>query len=98
MHRLRYLIGLLTLVGAIVAAVWIVRMLRNMDERPGLSLRVEFRNARGLRAGTDVRYRGVTIGTVRSVAISSDGNKAVAQLLLEPVSYTHLTLPTSDLV
>lgn len=95
MHRLRYLIGLLTLVAAIVAAVWIVRMLRNLDERPGLTLRVEFRNARGLRAGTDVRYRGVTIGTVRSVAISSDGSKAVAQLLLEPTGAAHARVNTS---
>lgn len=95
MHRLRYFIGLLTLVGAIVAAVWIVRLLRSLDERPGLSLTVEFRNARGLRAGTDVRYRGVTVGTVRSVAISGDGKKAVAQLLLEPTGAAHACVNSS---
>lgn len=95
MHRLRYFIGLLTLVGAIVAAIWIVRLLRSLDEQPGISLSVEFRNARGLRAGTDVRYRGVTVGTVRSVVISGDGNKAVAQLLLEPNGATHACVNSS---
>ena len=95
MHRLRYFIGLLTLAGAIVAAIWMVRLLRSLDERPGLSLSVEFRNARGLRAGTDVRYRGVTVGTVRSVAISGDGSKAVAQLLLEPTGAAHACVNSS---
>lgn len=89
MHRLRYFIGLVTLVLAAVSAMWIVNLLRSYDERPGLSLSVEFRNARGLRAGTDVRYRGVTVGTVRSVAISGDGSKAVAQLLIEPTGARH---------
>jgi hypothetical protein len=84
MQSLRYLIGSLTLVGAVVGAVWIVRVLRNVDDRPGLPLQVEFRDARGLRAGADVRYRGVTVGTVRSVAVAADGGKAVSQLLLEP--------------
>ena len=32
MHRLRYFIGLLTLVGAIIAAIWIVRLLRSLDD------------------------------------------------------------------
>ena len=98
MHRLRYFIGLLTLAGAIVAAIWMVRMLRSIDDKPGLSLSVEFRNARGLRAGTDVRYRGITVGTVRSVAISGDGNKAVAQLLIDPVGSVHACVNSSFLV
>ena len=95
MHRLRYLIGLLTLAAAVIGAVWIVRLLRSLDERPGLSLSIEFRDARGLRAGADVRYRGVTVGAVRSVAISGDGNKAVAQVLLEPTGAAHACVNTS---
>ena len=95
MHRLRYFIGLLTLALAVVSAVWIVRLLRSYDERPGLSLSVEFRNARGLRGGSDVRYRGVTVGTVRSVAISGDGSKAVAQLLIEPTGARHACVNTT---
>ena len=89
MHRLRYFIGLLTLALAAVSAIWIVRLLRSYDERPGLTLSVEFRDARGLRGGADVRYRGVTVGTVRSVAISGDGGKAVAQLLIEATGARH---------
>ena len=84
MHRIRYLIGSLTLIAAVIGAWWFVRILKNLDERPGLPLQVEFRDARGLRAGADVRYRGVTVGTVRSVAIAGDGDKATANVLLDP--------------
>jgi hypothetical protein len=89
MHRLRYLIGTLTLIAAVVGAFWIVRILRNLDDRPGLNLQVEFREARGLRAGADVRYRGVTVGSVRQVAIAGDGSKAVAQVVLLPTAAQH---------
>jgi hypothetical protein len=89
MHRFRYLIGSLTLVAAVLGAIWIVRVLRHLDERPGLPLQVEFREARGLRAGANVRYRGVNVGVVRQVAISSDGSKAVAHLLLDPPGALH---------
>ena len=89
MHRLRYFIGLCTLLAAVLGALWMVRLLRSMDDRPGLSLTLEFKDAQGLRAGTDVRYRGVTVGTVRSVAVSGDGSKAVAQVLLEPSGSAH---------
>ena len=81
MHQLRYLIGLLTLVSAIAAAVWIVRLLRSLDERPGVTVSVEFHDARGLRPGADVRFRGVTVGAVRSVVVSGDGSKAVGRIV-----------------
>ncbi|MBX3462596.1 MAG: MCE family protein [Planctomycetes bacterium] len=83
MHSLRYLLGTLVLAGAVLGAAWFVHLLRNLDDRPGLPLQVEFRDARGLRAGADVRYRGVRVGTVRSVAVTADGLKATASLLLD---------------
>lgn len=89
MHRLRYLVGTLTLLAAIGGAIWMVRLLRNLDDLPGLLLQVEFREARGLRAGADVRYRGVTVGTVRAVTIAADGSKAVAHVVLQPQSAQH---------
>jgi hypothetical protein len=89
MHRLRYLIGTLTLVAAVIGAWWMVRLLRNLDDRPGLPLQIEFREARGLRAGADVRFRGVTVGTVRQVSIAGDGSKAVAQVVLQPGGAPH---------
>jgi hypothetical protein len=95
MHRLRYLIGSLTLLGAVLGAIWIVRMLRHLDDRPGLPLQVEFREARGLRAGADVRYRGVNVGVVRTVAIAADGSKAVAHLLLDPPGAQHACVNSS---
>ncbi len=95
MQSLRYLIGSLTLAAAVVGAVWIVRTLRNLDDRPGLLLQVEFRDARGLRPGADVRFRGVTVGTVRAVSVATDGSKAVAQLLLEPPGAAHACVNTA---
>ena len=86
MHRLRYLIGLCVLAGAVLGALWIVRLLRTDDDRPGLALKIEFRNAQGLRAGTDVRYRGVQVGTVRSVAISDDGGRSLPAIRLPDAS------------
>lgn len=84
MHQLRYLLGLSTLAAAVVGAFWLARVLQRLDDRPGTPLAVEFREARGLRAGALVRCRGVDVGTVRAVALSPDGDKAVVQLLLEP--------------
>ena len=78
MYRSRYLIGLITLVLAVAGAWFLLGLLGSDEDRPGLSVRVEFRDARGLRAGADVRYRGVTVGAVRSVQITDDGTKAFA--------------------
>ncbi|MGE3173279.1 MAG: MlaD family protein [Planctomycetota bacterium] len=84
MHRTRYLIGLLTLVLSLVGAWFLWDLLGSADDHPGLQLRVDFRDARGLRPGADVRYRGVTVGTIRGVQVGSDGDKAVVELLLDP--------------
>ena len=84
MHRARYLIGVLTLVLTIAGAFWLVALLQRLDDRPGALVRVEFRDARGLRPGADVRYRGVRAGLVSEVGVSADGSKVVVRALLEP--------------
>lgn len=89
MHRLRYLLGLLTLLAAALGGLWLQRALRNLDEQPGVALQVEFREARGLRPGAIVRHRGVAVGVVRAVALSPDGDKAVVQVLIEPAAAAH---------
>ncbi|MEC7585038.1 MAG: MlaD family protein [Planctomycetota bacterium] len=83
MYRTRYLVGLLTLAVAVFGAWFLWGLLQNPEDQPGLPIRVEFRDARGLRVGADVRYRGVTVGSVRSVAITEDGTKAFVDLLIE---------------
>lgn len=83
MHRTRYLIGLLTLALAIVFAIAAWEALGRAQDQPGLHLRLDFRDARGLRPGADVRCRGVTVGTVAGVQLASDGNKAVVDLVLD---------------
>lgn len=95
MHRARYLVGCLVLLGALLGALWFVRVLRDLDQREGLPLSIEFRDARGLRAGADVRYRGVNVGTVRSVAIAADGKKATAAVLLDLGASKHACVNSS---
>jgi len=95
MHRARYLVGCLVLLGAFLGAVWFVRVLRDLDQREGLPLSIEFRDARGLRAGADVRYRGVNVGTVRSVAIAADGKKATANVLIDLAASRHACVNSS---
>lgn len=83
MHRARYLVGLLTLVAAVIGLLFLLETLGGGDAQPGMALRVEWRDARGLRAGADVRYRGVTVGTVRAVQVGGDGGKAQVDLVLD---------------
>jgi hypothetical protein len=89
MHRLRYLLGSLTLIAAVLGAIWLARALRQLDDRPGVPLQVAFQQARGLRPGAVVRCRGVDAGTVRAVALSPDGDKAIVRLLLDPAAARH---------
>ncbi|MBL8722627.1 MAG: MCE family protein [Planctomycetes bacterium] len=95
MHRLRYLVGCLLLAALVAGGVSLVRILRDLDERPGLPLRLEFRDARGLRAGADVRYRGVVVGTVRAVTVAADGQKALVAIQLEPHGAVHARLSSA---
>ncbi len=92
MHRVRYLFGILTLVATIAGGVWIVRLVQQIDERPGVLVRIEFQDARALRSGASVRYRGVQAGAVREVAITDDGTKATVHALLEPAFARHACL------
>lgn len=84
MHGLRYLNGILVLVAALVAGVWLWRALGEAPANQGFQVTVEFADARGLRSGADVRCRGVRVGTVLAVAVSEDGNRAVTRMLLQP--------------
>lgn len=95
MHRLRHLLGLAILIAACAGAWWFVSLLRHMGDRQGLALQVEFRDARGLRAGADVRYRGVRVGVVRAVDISGDGDKAAVSLLLDLPAAQHARVNSS---
>ena len=55
----------------------------------GPDLSIEFNTAEGLEVGkTQLRYKDVNVGTVRSIGFNADRSKVVVQA--EPVSYTHL--------
>ena len=83
MDRLRYLIGLATLVVTAVAAWFLIGLLREDDRAGFFTLQVEFRDVHGLKAGADVKYRGVRAGTVYSVELSEDGEKGIALVVLD---------------
>lgn len=89
MQRIRYLIGLVTLALGLIGAIALLRFLDPKEDAAGLLLRVEFRDARGLRPGADVRYRGVPAGSVRSVSIAEDGQKALVELVLDAGGAAH---------
>ncbi len=83
MHRSRYLLGVVALALAIVGALVLWKALTSAQGGSGMPIRVEFRDARGLRTGADVRYRGVRVGQVRAVQVAEDGSKAVVDLMLD---------------
>ncbi|GAB4136142.1 MAG: hypothetical protein Fur0037_00490 [Planctomycetota bacterium] len=95
MHGPRYLIGVATLLAAAWASWHLLCLLEGSDGSDGLRIAIEFQDARGLRAGADVRCRGVTVGTVRSVGISRDGGKAVAEVEIAADASIHVSIGTS---
>jgi hypothetical protein len=84
MDRVRYLVGLLTLAAALAGAWYLWGLLRDPQDAQRHTVRVEFRNARGLKTGADVRYRGVVIGTVRDLRLRADARRAEALLAILP--------------
>ena len=60
----------------------------------GTKITVQFDDGHGLKAEDAVQYRGIDVGYVETVRLrdSHDGVDVV------PVSYTHLTLPTTPYV
>lgn len=88
MDRVRYLIGVATLVLAIAGGAYLVNLLSDEDKSLYFRLRVEFLNVEGLLPGADVKYRGVQVGSVREVALRDDGRKGIAVLALNPGTET----------
>jgi len=84
MDRLRYLLGLVTLVAAAIGGLYLMRLLGDEDRSGYFRVSVEFRDVGGLMPGADVRYRGVIVGSVRQVKLRDDGRKGIAVLDLAP--------------
>jgi hypothetical protein len=84
MDRLRYLLGLLTLLAAIGGGVFLWNLLHEADRGTTFPVRVEFRNVRGLKAGADVRHRGVAVGVVHRVELRADTRRVEVVVALEP--------------
>jgi hypothetical protein len=87
MTRVRYLVGLLTLFAALLAGYWLFDLLRSRDRGDVFTLQLEFRDVRGMRAGADVKHRGVPVGSVRRVELREDGERAVVEAVLAPTAH-----------
>src|SRR5678809_3477 len=58
-----------------------------------------FSNLGSLRKSNEVKMKGLPIGTVYDYTeIDKNLSGIIVTITMKPVSYTHLTLPTSDLV
>lgn len=50
----------------------------------GVTVRVSFSDAAGLRPGDDVIYRGISVGTIRDVRLSPQARRVVVEAVLRP--------------
>jgi len=83
MNQARYMLGLATLVLAVLVGWYLVGFLDSKDSDRGFQLQVEFLDLRGVKPGADVKYRGIPVGSVHRVAISKDGKRALVTLLID---------------
>lgn len=77
MDRLRYLLGIVTLVVMVIGGWYLFEQLKSADISDLYRLEVTFRDARGLKEGADVKFRGIQVGSVRRVDVEEDGAHAV---------------------
>ena len=82
--RIRYLIGVATLITALAGGVFLFNLLGDEDKSQYFRVHLEFRNVEGLLPGADVKYRGVQVGSVRQVTLRDDGKKGIATIVLNP--------------
>ena len=83
MNQARYILGLVTLVVAVLVGWYLVGLLDTEDPEDGFQLQVEFLDLRGLKPGADVKYRGIAVGSVHRTDISKDGKRALVTLVID---------------
>jgi virulence factor Mce-like protein len=84
----RSLLGLATLVvGTVLVVLGLGGTLRGLFENPDTrTARAVFRSAQQLRAGNPVRIDGVEAGTVKDIALDSDGARAIVTMDMDESS------------
>jgi paraquat-inducible protein B len=81
--RRRWRLSLVWLVPALAAAIGIALMVDTWLSA-GPEITIAFATAAGLEAGkTPVKYKGVTVGEVKGVALSGDGTSAIVTVALD---------------
>jgi hypothetical protein len=83
---IRYLSGILVLIGALLGGRWIYGLLKSERAEEQYRIELLFRSARGLREGASVLYRGLRVGEVRAVRLSPGGEHASVELALDPIA------------
>lgn len=84
MDRLRYLFGVLTLAVLVGGGWFLLGLLEEGDGSELYQIEAAFFEARGLKPGADLKYRGIRIGSVRSVRVDETGAKALVRMSIEP--------------
>ena len=77
MDRLRYLLGILTLVVMAAGGWFLFDRLESADLAARYQVEVTFLDARGLKPGADIKFRGIQVGTVRRIDVEEHGTHAV---------------------
>ena len=71
MDRLRYLLGVVTLAVMAIGGWLVYGLLQAEDVNNQYLFEVSFLDARGVKPGADVKYRGVRVGSVRRIKIAT---------------------------
>ena len=69
---LRHLLGLVTLIALVAGGFYLWSLLRDEDVATAHRVTLIFDDARGLREGAGVRYRGVRVGEIRTIGLGVD--------------------------
>lgn len=82
MDRMRYLFGVITLIVMAVGGYFLFRLLEKDDSASLYRVEVTFLDARGLKPGADLKFRGIQVGSVRDVNVDEDGGRAIVVLTI----------------
>lgn len=83
MDRMRYLVGVITLMVMAAGGYFLFQQLNNQDSADQFRIEVTFLDARGLKVGADLKYRGIQVGSVQDVSIDDDGGRAIVSLRIQ---------------
>lgn len=80
----RQLLGAVTLGVVLLGGYYLWRLADGDETGPALRVTLRFDDAAGLRAGSAIRYRGVEVGEVESIALAEDTRSVLIRCRMAP--------------